>query len=79
MVGLLIFVMAVFFFLQKKDVAVPVALQAVGLALVILFYAFTILKDLQKGEKAIEAVLTKALVNPREMDSENEPIEDEGR
>ena len=79
MVGLLIFVMAVFFFLQKKDVVVPVALQALGLALVILFYVFTILKDLQKGEKAIEAVLTKALVNPQEMDNENEEIEDEGR
>jgi hypothetical protein len=76
MVGLLIFVLAVFLFFQKKDIIIPVALQVLGLLLVILFYAFTILKDLQKGEKAIEAVLTKALVNPVEKEDENDEDED---
>ncbi|HYI77964.1 MAG TPA: hypothetical protein VEW65_10125 [Chryseolinea sp.] len=76
MVGLLILAIAVFFFLQKKDIVIPVVLQALALALVILFYAFTILKDLQKGEKAIMAVLTKALVNAQEADDRSEKIED---
>ena len=76
MVGLLILAIAVFFFLQKKDIVIPVVLQAVALVLVILFYAFTILKDLQKGEKAIMAALTKALVNAQETDDGSEKIED---
>jgi hypothetical protein len=75
MVGLLIFVIAVFFFLQKKDIIIHVAFQGLALLLVILFYAFTILKDLRKGEKAIEAVLTKALVNLPEKEDGNDDAE----
>src|SRR5688572_8670790 len=61
MVGLLIFVIAVFFLLHKKNIVVPIVLQALGLVLVIFYYAFTILKDLRQDEKAIEEVLRKTL------------------
>lgn len=78
MVGLLIFVIAVFFLIQTKGIAVPGAIQAVALLLVILFYAYTIRKDLRHDEKEIEKLLTRTLVDKEEIDEEDEEDDHDG-
>lgn len=78
MVGLLIFVIAAFFLLQKKGIVAPPAIQALALLMVILFYAYTILKDLRQDEKEIEELLTQVLVDEEEIDDEDEGDETEG-
>jgi hypothetical protein len=75
MVGLLIFVISLFFLLQKKGIVVPVAMQAVALVLVILYYAYTILKDLRQDEKELEILLTRVLVDEEEIDEEDEEMD----
>ena len=71
-VGLLIFTIAVFFLLQKKGIVVDASIQAVTLLLVILFYAYTIRKDLRQDEKELEQLLTRVLVDEEEVDDEEE-------
>jgi hypothetical protein len=74
-VGLLIFVIAVFFLLQKKGIIIPAAIQAAALVIVILFYTYTILKDLRQDEKEIEKILTRALVSADEIDDDDDSNE----
>lgn len=79
MVGLLVFIIAVFFLLQKKGIVVPPGIQALVLMMVILFYAYTIRKDLHQDEKEIEKLLTRVLVDEEEIDDEDEDDEAEGQ
>jgi hypothetical protein len=74
MVGLLIFVIAAFFLLQKKGVIVHPALQAVALMSVIGFYAYTIARDLRDDEREIKKTLHRILVNEEddEVEEDNE-------
>jgi hypothetical protein len=53
-VGLLVFTIAVFFPLQQKGVVIPVAIQVSVLLLVIMSYAYTILRDVRHDEIEIE-------------------------
>jgi hypothetical protein len=77
MFGLFLFVVAVFYLLQKKNIDIPIALQVIALLLVVLFYTFTIIRDLRKDEKEIERTLTRVLIDREEIDDEDEEIEDE--
>jgi hypothetical protein len=42
---------------------------------VILFYTYTILKDLRQDEKEIEKILTRALVSADEIDDDDDSNE----
>jgi hypothetical protein len=77
MFGLFLFVVAVFYLLQKKNIDIPIAFQVIALLLVVLFYAFTIIRDLRQDEKEIERTLTRVLVDQEEIDDDDEEIEDE--
>jgi len=77
MFGLFLFVVAVFYLLQKKNIDTPIALQVVALLLVACFYAFAIIRDLRKDEKEIERTLTRVLIDKEEIDDKDEEIEDE--
>ena len=72
MVGLLIFVIAVFFLLQKKDIIIPEAMQSVALLLVILYYAYTVMKDLRRDEQEIKKLLKRVLVDKEDVDDSDE-------
>jgi len=76
-VGLLIFFIAAFFLLQKKGVIVHPAIQAVAFSAVILYYIYTIARDLHHDEKQIEKTLTRVLVREEDVDEEEDDIEDE--
>ena len=77
MFGLFLFVVAVFYLLQKKNIVTPIALQVIALLLVVLFYAFTIIRDLRQDEKEIERTLTRVLIDSEEIDDEDEEIDDD--
>jgi hypothetical protein len=51
MFGLFVFVIAVLFLLQKKGIVLPLAVQVIVLTSVIVYYAYTILKDLRMMNK----------------------------
>ncbi len=78
MVGLLVLVIAVVSLFRQKNIIVPIPVQVIALAMVIFYYAFTILKDLRQDEKAVESLLTKKLIDLDEVadDDEEEDIED---
>jgi hypothetical protein len=69
-VGLFVFIIAVLFLLQKKGIVLPVALQASVMASVIIYYAYTIVKDLLQDEREIEKLLARVLVDERDEDYE---------
>lgn len=76
MMGLLIFVIAVFTLLRMKGIMVPVAIQAVALLLVLFYYAYTVMKDLREDEKRIQEMLTFLLLQEEEEEEEEELTDD---
>jgi choline-glycine betaine transporter len=74
-VGLLLFAISAFYLLQQKGIIVPPAVQAIAFSLVILFYIYTIAKDLRQDEKQLEKTLTRVLVS--EEDDEEVDVEDD--
>ncbi|WP_276372689.1 hypothetical protein [Chryseolinea sp. H1M3-3] len=77
-VGLLVFAIAIFYLLRTKGIIVPPVIQAVAFSLVILYYIYTIGKDLRQDEKQIEKTLTRVLIDEEELDEEEEEeVEDD--
>ena len=77
MIGLFVFVIAALFLLQKKGIVLPVGVQVIALTSVIMYYAYTIIKDLKGDEKEIERLLTRVIDNESDDDELNSEEEEE--
>jgi hypothetical protein len=73
--GLLVAVLGCFVLVKKKGIIVSPAIQAVVFAMVILYYIYTIAKDLRDDEKQIKETLSRVL--RREEDDYDEDVESE--
>ena len=71
-IGLLITVLGVSLIIQKKGIGAAPAIQAVLFLGVILYYIYTIGKDLRKDAEQIEKTLKRVLATDEDFDGEEE-------